>query len=114
MSWITALIFWGLLHLLLAVADLEECVMGINWKVRLKSKTFWLSIVPAVLLLIQVAAAVFGFELDLGDLGNRILDVVNALFAVLAILGVVTDPTTEGVGDSGQALTYTKPKSKGE
>lgn len=88
--------------------------MGINWKVRLKSKTFWLSIVPAVLLLIQVAAAVFGFELDLGDLGNRILAVVNAVFAVLAILGVVTDPTTEGVGDSEQALTYTKPKSKGE
>ena len=88
--------------------------MGINWKVRLKSKTFWLSIVPAVLLLVQVVAAVFGFELDLGDLGNRILAVVNALFAVLAILGVVTDPTTEGVGDSKQALTYTKPKSKGE
>lgn len=88
--------------------------MGINWKVRLKSKTFWLSIVPAVLLLVQVVAAVFGFELDLGDLGNRILAVVNALFAVLAILGVVTDPTTEGVGDSEQALTYTKPKTKGE
>lgn len=86
--------------------------MGINWKVRLKSKTFWLSIVPAVLLLIQVVAAVFGFELDLGDLGNRILDVVNALFAVLAILGVVTDPTTKGLGDSKQALTYDKPKEE--
>ena len=88
--------------------------MGINWLARIKNKTFWLSIVPAVLLLIQVVASVFGFELDLGDLGNRILDVVNALFAVLAILGVVTDPTTEGVGDSEQALTYTKPKAKGE
>lgn len=86
----------------------------INWQVRLKNKSFWLALIPAVLLLIQVVAAVFGFELDLGDLGNRILDVVNALFAVLAILGVVTDPTTEGVGDSEQALTYTKPKSKGE
>lgn len=114
MSWIAALVFWGLLHLLLAFADLEDCIMGINWKARIKNKTFWLSIVPAVLLLIQVVASVFGFELDLGDLGNRILDVVNALFAVLAILGVVTDPTTEGVGDSQQALTYTKPKSKGE
>ena len=114
MSWITALIFWGLLHLLLAVADLEECIMGINWKARIKNKTFWMSIVPAVLLLIQVVASVFGFELDLGDLGNRILDVVNALFAVLAILGVVTDPTTSGLGDSKQALTYTKPKTKGE
>ena len=35
---------------------------------------------------------------------------LNALFAVLAILGIVTDPTTAGVGDSAQALTYTEPK----
>lgn len=82
----------------------------INWKVRLKNKSFWLSLIPALLLLIQVIAAVFGFELDLGDIGNKLLDVVNALFAVLAILGIVTDPTTAGVGDSQQALGYNKPK----
>lgn len=82
----------------------------INWQVRIKSKEFWLALIPAVLLLVQVVAAVFGFELDLGDIGNRLLDVVNALFAALAILGIVVDPTTAGVGDSAQALTYDKPK----
>lgn len=82
----------------------------INWTVRLKNKAFWLSLIPAVLLLVQVIAAVFGFELDLGDIGNKLLDVVNALFAVLAILGIVTDPTTSGVGDSAQAMMYDKPK----
>lgn len=82
----------------------------INWKVRVKNKTFWLSLIPAVLLLVQVVAAVFGVSLDLGDLGNRLLAVVNALFAVLAILGVVNDPTTAGVSDSARALTYDKPK----
>lgn len=82
----------------------------INWQVRIKSKQFWLALIPAVLLLVQVIAAVFGFELDLGDIGNKLLDVVNALFAVLAILGIVVDPTTAGVGDSAQALTYDKPK----
>lgn len=81
----------------------------INWKVRVKSKAFWVAIIPAVLLLVQVVAAVFGYTLDLGDLGNRLLAVVNAVFAVLAILGVVVDPTTEGVSDSARALTYTKP-----
>lgn len=84
----------------------------INWTVRLKNKNFWLALIPAVLLLVQVVAAVFGFELDLGMLGDRLLAVVNALFAVLAILGIVTDPTTEGVGDSYLALTYDKPKAK--
>ena len=82
----------------------------INWTVRFRNKTFWLALIPAVLLLIQVVAAVFGYTLDLGELGNRLLDVVIALFAVLAILGVVTDPTTKGVGDSAQALTYDRPK----
>lgn len=81
----------------------------INWKVRVQNKSFWLSLIPAVLLLIQVVAAVFGYQLDLGDLGNRLLAVVNALFAVLAILGVVTDPTTPGVSDSVRAMGYTEP-----
>lgn len=82
----------------------------INWTVRLKNKTFWLSLIPAVLLLVQVVAAVFGITLDLGDLGNKLLAVVNAVFAVLTILGVVNDPTTAGMSDSNQAMTYTKPK----
>ena len=81
-----------------------------NWKVRIKNKTFWLTMIPAVLLLIQVVAAVFGYTLDFGDLGNKLLAVVNAVFALLAILGVVNDPTTAGVADSTQALTYQEPK----
>ena len=87
--------------------------MKINWMVRIKNKNFWLSLIPAVLLLIQVIAAVFGFTLDLGDLGNKLLSVVNALFSALAILGIVTDPTTAGVSDSNQAMNYAEPK-KGE
>ena len=86
--------------------------MKINWTVRLKSKNFWLAIIPAVLLLIQVVAAVFGFALDLGDLGNKLLAVVNAAFAVLAILGIVVDPTTAGLKDSQTALGYTEPKKE--
>ena len=79
---------------------------NINWEVRIKNKAFWVAFIPAVLLLVQVVAAVFGFTLDLGELGNRLLDVVNAAFSVLAILGIVADPTTKGITDSTQALTY--------
>ena len=81
----------------------------INWKVRIKNKLFWVSLIPAVLLLAQAVAAVFGFTLDLGELGNQLLTVVNAVFGVMAVLGVVTDPTTAGVSDSAQALTYDAP-----
>lgn len=85
---------------------------NINWVVRLKNKQFWLALIPAILLLIQVVAAVFGYTLDLGDLGNKLIAVVNALFAVLVILGIVVDPTTKGISDSAQALTYDVPKDK--
>lgn len=83
---------------------------NINWKVRIKNKNFWLAIIPALLLLVQVVASVFGFTLDLGELGSKLLAVVNAAFAVLAILGIVNDPTTEGINDSALAMTYNEPK----
>lgn len=89
-----------------------ENIMKINWLVRIKNKNFWITLVPAMLLLVQVVAAVFGYSLDLGDLGNKLLAVVNAAFGVLAILGIVTDPTTATLSDSEQALTYQKPKGK--
>lgn len=82
----------------------------INWTVRVKNKAFWLALIPALLLLIQAVAAVFGYVIDMGDIGNKLIAVVNAVFGVLAILGIVTDPTTAGVGDSNQAMTYTVPK----
>ena len=84
--------------------------MKINWRVRIKNKNFWLTVIPAVLLLVQVVASVFGFNLDLGDIGNKLIAVVNAVFVLLTILGVVNDPTTAGISDSEQALTYVKPK----
>lgn len=84
--------------------------MKINWLVRFKNKNFWITFVPAVLLLVQVVASVFGFAIELGNLGNKLLEVVNAVFAVLTILGVVTDPTTTGVADSNRAMNYTEPK----
>lgn len=84
--------------------------MSVNWKVRIRNKNFWLALIPAVLLLVQVCAAPFGYEWDFGVLTAQLAAIVNALFAVLAILGIVADPTTKGMGDSEQAMTYDAPK----
>lgn len=84
--------------------------MNINWRVRAKNKTFWLAIIPAALLLVQQVCAVFGVALDFGELQAQLVAIVGTVFAILAILGIVADPTTAGVGDSEQALTYTEPK----
>ena len=78
----------------------------INWQIRIKNKTFWLTLIPAVLLLVQAVSAPFGYTWDFVVLNQQLAAIINALFAVLAILGVVTDPTTKGVGDSERALTY--------
>ena len=51
--------------------------MNINWKVRIKNKNFWISLIPAVLLLAQVVTSVFGYNLELGELGDKLLAVVN-------------------------------------
>lgn len=83
--------------------------MKINWIVRIKNKAFWLAIIPAVLLLIQAVADVVGYQLDFGDISEKLIAVVNAVFVVLSILGIVTDPTTDGISDSTRALTYTTP-----
>ena len=85
--------------------------MKINWIVRIKNKAFWLAIIPAVLLLIQAVADVVGYQLDFGDISDKLIAVVNAVFVVLSILGIVTDPTTDGIGDSTRAMTYTAPNT---
>ena len=81
----------------------------INWKVRIKNKAFWLAIIPAVILLIQAIAKTAGFEVNFGELQENLLNVVNAVFSVLVILGIVVDPTTHGVNDSERALGYEEP-----
>lgn len=54
--------------------------------------------------------AVVGVQLDFGELQAQLVAIVGTVFALLAILGIVADPTTTGVGDSEQAMTYTEPK----
>lgn len=81
----------------------------INWVVRIKNKTFWLALIPAVLLLIQVVAVSFGYNFKIEPLNTELLNIVNAIFVILSILGIVTDHTTTGLSDSPLVMTKTKP-----
>lgn len=84
--------------------------MSINWRARIKNKTFWLALIPAVLLLVKQVCAVFGVQLDLSELQSLLVAIVGTVFTLLAIMGIVVDPTTVGVRDSEQAMGYTEPK----
>ena len=84
----------------------------INWKVRLRNKNFWLTLIPALAILAQVVLLPFGYEIDLTELTGQLLAIVNAVFAVLMIVGVVNDPVTVGFKDSDRALEYKQPGGK--
>lgn len=72
-----------------------------DWKTRIRSKAFWITLIPAVIVLIQVVGNIFGLDLsNLTGLSQQLIDVVNAVFVVLSILGVVIDPTTKGIRDN--------------
>lgn len=84
--------------------------MNVNWRVRISNPNFWTSLIPALLLLVQAVAALFGWTIDLSDMQGKLILVVDALFTVLAMIGLVNDPTTATFNDSELAMTYEEPK----
>lgn len=90
--------------------DESEDLEPINWQVRIRNKAWWLSFVPAVLLLAQAVGSLFGYKWDFMVLNQQITAVINAAFTVLALMGIVNDPTTAGLKDSTQAMGYAEPK----
>lgn len=73
----------------------------INFKLRLQNKATLVALISAVFLMLQQ----FGLNIP----GN-IQEGVNTFVVILVILGIVTDPTTKGVGDSERALNYNEPR----
>ena len=68
-----------------------------------------LAAIPAALLVAQSIAALFGFALPVQAVEEKLLDLINAVFGLLTILGIVNDPTTRGLRDSTRALEYQTP-----
>ena len=82
----------------------------INWKVRMKNKMFWVALIPILFLLTKQVLDIFGVQVDLDVLQIQLTDLVETIFILLGILGIVQDPTTKGVADSDKAMEYTEPK----
>ncbi|MCV0023354.1 phage holin [Bacillus sp. XT-2] len=80
----------------------------INWKVRLKKKTFLVAIFSATLLFVQAIASAFGYDLTV--LGDNLTEKFNALLTFLTAMGIIVDPTTQGISDSEQAMDYDSPR----
>lgn len=85
--------------------------MKINWRVRVKNKMFWLAIVPAILLIAQIVTGWFGIEIAADLIGAEAEKLINAVFVLLILLGIINDNTVTGLSDSKQALEYKEPRN---
>ena len=84
--------------------------MKINWKVRFKHKPFLISLFALVMLLVQQVASFFGVDTTIYN--EQVTDLFNTVLAILLLLGIVSDPTTNGMSDSQQAMRYHKPRDE--
>lgn len=82
--------------------------MNINWKVRFKNKVFLASLLALVISFIYDAMALLGYVPSVDE--SSIMALVDTVLKVLAAVGILVDPTTAGLSDSVQAMTYDKPK----
>ena len=82
----------------------------INWKVRLKHKGFLMALIALVLGFIYQLASLLGFSLPIAQ--EQAMQAVGLLLTVLTGLGVVIDPTTKGINDSANAMSYETPRER--
>lgn len=91
--------------------------MQINLKVRAKNPVFWAQIAVAIISPILVGLGVQWEDMTswvaLGDaLYKAILNPVIVVSIIVSVWTAITEPTTSGMSDSSQAMTYTAPKKE--
>ena len=82
--------------------------MQINWKVRFQNKTFLAGMISLVVVFIYDLLQLL--EIVPTVTQSAVMQVAEGILTILGMVGVIADPTTAGVADSKQALTYTSPK----
>lgn len=85
--------------------------MNINWSVRLKNPYFWIGLLGVILTAMGVEPSTLtSWTAVINSLKSFISNPYMIVSVIVAVLGVINDPTTKGITDSTQALSYTKPK----
>ena len=82
--------------------------MNINWKIRFQNKTFLTGLISLVVVFIYDLLQLL--EIAPAVTQSAVMQVAEGILTILGMLGVIADPTTAGLSDSKQALTYTTPK----
>lgn len=86
--------------------------MKINWKVRIRHRQFWVAVISAFILLANQVASIF--DVDITIISAKIEQTFESILLILALFGIIIDPTTAGVKDSSQAMVYSKPRNEAD
>lgn len=78
--------------------------MTINWKIRLKNKAWLAAFLAAIVSFGYDLAAMLEVVPPIGE--SALMEIISTVLSLLAMLGVVVDPTTQGVSDSARAMEY--------
>lgn len=79
----------------------------INWKLRIQNKATLSALVLVIISLIYKVLGVFGIVPPVSE--NSIAEIALIIIDILALFGIIVDPTTSGVSDSRRAMNYDKP-----
>ena len=82
--------------------------MNINWKIRFQNKTFLTGLISLVVVVIDDLLQLL--EIVPTVTQSAVMQVAEGILTILGMVGVIADPTTAGVADSKQAMTYDVPK----
>lgn len=83
--------------------------MNINWKLRFQNKTTLTAIILALVALVYQVLGLFDVVPKISQ--DELTTVIGMVINLLCLLGIVVDPTTNGVSDSARALTYDTPRA---
>ncbi|MFJ3389954.1 MULTISPECIES: phage holin [unclassified Lysinibacillus] len=86
--------------------------MKINWKVRIRHKQFWVSLIALLIVLANQIAGIFNVDITIYN--DQVTAISETILSILGLLGIIIDPTTKGVSDSQLAMDYNKPKDGGQ
>ncbi len=81
--------------------------MKINWKVRFRNRLWLWSFLSAVTAMLFGFLSLCGIILPLSQ--NTVLGILYQILSILSLLGVLIDPTTQGLSDSNRAMSYKEP-----
>ncbi len=81
--------------------------MKINWKVRFRNRLWLWSFLSAVTAMLFAFLSLCGITLPLSQ--NTVLGILYQILSILSLLGVLIDPTTQGLNDSNRAMGYQEP-----